>query len=282
MDMAKEYIIYCDESQQKDEFCSNFYGGLLIRSNDLSEVVTALNNRKKELNFNGEVKWQKITQQYEQKYIDLISTVFSFIREGKIKVRIMFRQSCKVATKLSREQKEHGYFILYYQFIKHGFGLIYSNDSDQPIKIRLYLDTLPDNREKTHQFKQFITALNENSQFKNARITISEEQFTEVDSHGHVLLQCLDIILGAMQFRLNNKHKLIEPGKKRRGSRTRAKEKVYKHILQKIQEIYPRFNIGMTTGIHDNKKNYWTHSYRHWNFVPSNHKHDSAKTKRQK
>ncbi|BCJ87503.1 hypothetical protein skT53_24880 [Effusibacillus dendaii] len=55
------------------------------------------------------------------------------------------------------------------------------------------------------------------------------------------------------------------------GKRTIAKEKLYKHINKRIREIYPNFNIGISAGtknIHDR----WLHPYRHWLFVPSQHK----------
>jgi len=59
---------------------------------------------------------------------------------------------------------------------------------------------------------------------------IPEDQIAEVKSHNHVLLQCVDIVLGAIQFRLNDLHKVTPEGKWRRGKRTIAKEKLYKMI----------------------------------------------------
>ena len=76
-------------------------------------------------------------------------------------------------------------------------------------------------------------------EFRKAKIYIKEDQIAEVSSHDHVLMQCLDVVLGSIQFRLNNKH-LIKPlGKKRRGKKTIAKEKLYKYILRRIRNIYP-------------------------------------------
>ena len=36
--MAKEFIIYVDESTNKGEFYSNFYGGALIQSSNLDDT----------------------------------------------------------------------------------------------------------------------------------------------------------------------------------------------------------------------------------------------------
>ena len=72
-----------------------------------------------------------------------------------------------------------------------------------------------------------------------------------------------------MQFRLNDKHKEKLPGSSRRGKKTIAKEKLYKHINSRIRDIYPGFNIGITTGKQDDITNLWKHSYRHWMFIPN-------------
>jgi len=55
--MALEYIIYCDESAGKGAHFSDFYGGALVQSTHLNEVVSTLRAKKAALNFNGEVKW---------------------------------------------------------------------------------------------------------------------------------------------------------------------------------------------------------------------------------
>ena len=75
-----------------------------------------------------------------------------------------------------------------------------------------------------------------------------------------------------MAFRLNNLHKEIPIGEKRRGKRTIAKEKLYKFIHKKICEIRPNFNIGITTGIDGDIYNRFLHPYRHWLFIPNSSK----------
>ncbi|MFA7484566.1 MAG: hypothetical protein WCZ89_00890, partial [Phycisphaerae bacterium] len=127
----------------------------------------------------------------------------------------------------------------------------------------------PSNKEKRERFKDFVYGINRWPEFKKAKICIMRDQLAEVSSHHHVILQCLDVIIGAMQFRLNNKHKDKPHGSRRRGNRTIAKEKLYDHINEKIRSIYPHFNIGMTTGIQGDIANRWKHSYRHWVFMPS-------------
>jgi hypothetical protein len=278
--MGSEYIIYCDESESKGQYCSNFYGGVLARSKDLSHVTDRLQRRKTELNLFGEVKWQKVSQAYLQKYNDLMDTFFDLVRRDEIKVRIMFTQNRFRAQNLGAYHLEYEYFLLYYQFVKHAFGLGHSNAGDASVNVRVYFDKLPDTREKCELFKDFIHGINRWPEFVKARIEIRRDQLAEVDSRDHVLLQCLDVVLGAVQFRLNQKHVVKPVGARRRAKKTIAKEKLYKHINKHIRQMYPGFNVGITTGMQGDKTNIWRHPYRHWLFVPRDARLDSDVVKK--
>lgn len=277
--MSREFIIYADESEKHGRYFSNFYGGALIRSEDIAEVQQLLLDGKAALRLFAEVKWDKVTSQYLDRYLVLMDTLFDLVAKDKIKLRVMFTQNINVAQGLSREQIENAYFLLYYQFIKHAFGLAYSNQTGDPISCRLYFDRLPDTREKIKMFKAFLCGLPSSPEFRRARIRIKPDQITEIDSHDHVIVQCLDVVLGAIQFRLNDKHKEKPPGSRCRGKKTIAKEKLYKYITARIRSIYPNFNIGITTGIHGDPANRWKHPYRHWCFVPEEHRKDFTRAK---
>lgn len=278
--MSKEIIIYCDESNISGRYFSNFYGGALVNSKDLEQVNHLLIQKKKELNLYGEIKWSKITDNYLSKYIEFIDLLFELIANGKVKIRIMFTQNRHVPQNLSVYHQEHEYFLLYYQFIKHAFGLKYLEPNQQPMQVRLYFDKLPDTKEKAMQFKSFLLGLNYNKQIKSNGLMLSPQNITDVHSHDHVILQSVDIILGAMQFRLNDHHKDKPEGQWKRGKRTIAKEKVYKHINAHIQKVYPGFNIGTSTSWRNSLINIWRDPYRHWLFIPSDFNVDNKKTKR--
>lgn len=278
--MSREYIIYADESVVKGKYYSNFYGGLLVRSSDLEEVVSVLDKEKQDQNLYKELKWQKVTGNYLEKYKSVMNTFFGLVEQDKVKIRIMFTQNRFEPTNLEDYHYEHEYFLLYYQFIKHAFGLKFSNPDQDHIKLRIYFDRLPDTKEKSALFKSHITSLEKWPEFRRQRILIPEDQIAEVKSHNHVLLQCVDIVLGAIQFRLNDLHKVKPKGKWRRGKRTIAKEKLYKMINRRIRKIYPNFNIGITTGTDGDQENYWEHSYKHWLFRPRSYREDDSKTKK--
>lgn len=277
--MAKEILIYTDESMKDGEFFANFYGGAAVLSSDLKLVVSTLNDAKGRLNLFGEVKWQKVTSNYLSKYVELIEEAFDLIQAGKLKIRIMFTHNYRPAASLDPYQLEHSYHILYYLFIKHGFGLQYALPEQSSVRLRLYLDKLPDTREKNSSFKGFLRGLQNYAPFRSAGILIPVEHIAEVRSHDHVILQILDVILGAMQFRLNDKHKAKPVGSYRRGKRTIAKEKLFKKISKRIRLIYPGFNIGISTGLEGDRANRWQHPYRHWCFTPRGSRIDETKAK---
>ncbi|MBP6965484.1 MAG: DUF3800 domain-containing protein [Armatimonadetes bacterium] len=278
----KEYIIFCDESDKDGKYYSNFYGGVLVGASQYQRVTDRLNTLKKELNLFGEIKWAKVTQTYLPKYEQMVRAFFEEIIAGKLKVRVMFTQNALEAQGLTEEHIDQEYFILYYQFVKHAFGLRHLRTTAPQTRLRLYFDQFPDTKEKVATFKGYLHGLQHTEEFRKAGITIAKEDIAEVHSHDHVLLQCLDIVVGAMTFRLNDKHRLKRPGERLRGKRTIAKDKLYKIILQEIRKTHPGFNIGISTGRASGVRSRWTACYAHWCFRPASWVYHASRTKRQK
>lgn len=275
---SKEIFIWCDESDRKGKFFSDFYGGVLVESIHLKEVYEILNRSCKMLHLKDEIKWHKVSSHYLDKYKLIMDTFFDLIEKGQIKVRIMFTQNAYRATNLNELHKTDGFFILYYQFIKHAFGLSFSNTLDEHRYLRIYFDYLPDTLERRQQFKEYIKGLQTQRKFRLAKLKIRKTDIAEVDSKKHLVLQMLDVVLGSICFRLNNKHKEIPEGKKRRGKRTIAKESLYKHINKRIRKIKPGFNVGKSTG-KLKMEDLWLDPYRHWLFKPSSHEIDETSFK---
>ena len=278
----KEYILFCDESVGSGRYYSDFYGGVMVGTSQYELVTRRLLERKQELNLHGEVKWSKVTQPYLEKYERLMQSFFAEVAAGHLRVRVMFRQNAHLPVALSPEQIDGRYFLLYYQFIKHAFGLMHRPGALPPAGLRLYFDQFPETGEAVSQFKGYILGLKDNARIRAAGLSLRMEDITEFRSHDHVLAQCLDIVLGGMAFRLNDRHKEKPPGCKRRGHRTIAKEQLYKAILKEIRAIRPGFNIGVSTGLGGDQSTKWTAPYLHWRFIPNQAEWDPSLTKRQK
>jgi hypothetical protein len=214
-------------------------------------------------------------------YISFVEALFKIISDGKLKLRIMFTQNINQTKGLIEYSIDDEFFILYYHFVKLAFGLRYCNpERKHDGRVAVYLDDVPGTEEKFNNFKDYLSSLTAFPVFHRNRIVISRDDIADVDSEYHVILQAVDVVLGAMQFRLNDKHKAIPDGKKWRGKRTRAKERVYNQINKLIQKTRPNFNIGLSTGHDKGPEDRWNHPYRHWCFVPTDSVRDLSRGKK--
>jgi hypothetical protein len=209
----------------------------------------------------------------------MMDAFFDFVKAKEIKVRIMFLQNMYSAKDLEDYHVNNQYFILYYHFVKHAFGLQHCNPKrDADTFIQLLFDQLPENAERCEQFKDYIASLSQYPLFAQNRVIVPRSDIGQINGKDHIIAQCLDVVLGSIQFRLNDKHREKQPGSARRGKRTLAKERVYKHINKRIRDIYSGFNIGASTGQPDADSR-WKHEYRHWRFMPANASVDPQKAK---
>lgn len=145
----------------------------------------------------------------------------------------------------------------------------------------LFIDEIPLRQSERDEFLSHIRGMANDPVLKRKGLTIADDGIVEVNSKQHLPLQFMDVILGAMCFKLNEKDKLKSEGENKIGKRTLVKLKLYKHINARIREIYPNFNIGVTTPIRVQADG-WTQVYRHWSFIPKYHVRDSSRTKRAK
>ena len=252
--------------------------GALINLSDINLIENALNSKKQKLNLKGEIKWTKVTNNYLEKYIDMINLFFEFIKSGKIKVRIMFAQNAFVSDGLTKKQTDNEYSILYYFFLKDAFGLKYSNNTPFKNKVNFsyYLDDLPCSEEQKNALKNSMFRYNFELRQNNTEIT----EIVEIDSKKHVIQQCMDIILGSMNFKLNDFDKIKDEQTGKRSKRTIAKEKLYKVINKNIREIRKGFNVGVSTSNDNDVTNIWKDEYRHWNFISKYSHFDKTLTKK--
>lgn len=275
------YYIWCDESDKEGEYYSNFYGGILIKSDCVEKVLYMMRTFVEECEINEEIKWQKVNTFNLDKYSKIVDFIFYLLENDLIKIRIFFHNNQYVPSGLNKEQRRSEYSMLYYQFIKHAFGIRYSNVNGKPIYLKIMLDDMPLKGEDKDKFIDFIYRLQYDEGFKSANIHIRKRDIGEVNSKEHLPLQMMDLILGSICFRLNNKHKLKDANTGKRGNRTIAKEKLYNHINCKIRELKPGFNIGVSTGL-KSQEDKWESPYLHWSFKPSSYMIDTSKAKKKK
>ena len=272
--------IWLDESDRHGEFYSNFYGGILIPSRHHREVLERMRSIVEATGIKDEVKWQKVNDFHYEKYLRLVDELFDMAKEGKLKIRIFFRHNQYAPSRLTPEERKADYPMLYYQFIKYAFGLPYAEKGELE-SLTLFLDEVPLRQSDKDEFISHIRELVNDPILKKNGLKIAEDGIVEVNSKNHLPLQFMDLILGAICFKLNEKDKLKVEGENKVGKRTIVKLKLYKHINSRIREIYPNFNIGVTTPIRIPSDS-WTQVYRHWSFIPKYHIRDTSRTKKAK
>jgi hypothetical protein len=278
--MSCEYVVYTDESSKTGRRFANFYGGALIRSDDLEYVKEHLRAQAARLGLGAEIKWQKVSEGYLDRYLAMMDAFFDLVACDLVKIRIMFTQTHHVPA-LTPYHREHQYHLLYYQFLKYAFGLRHSNPDIAEVTLRLYLDRLPDSREKNALFKHHLHSLQHCAEFRAAWISIPQDQIAEVNSHDHLPLQCLDVVLGSMQFGLNALHGEDAENAGPRGKKTIAKATLHEHICARIRQIHPDFVIGATTRRAGGDGDRWRHPYRHWLFTPRAVRNDEGGSRAQ-
>lgn len=260
--MSREYVIYTDESIQRGRCFGDFFGGALIQSEALDHVREVLQRQADQSGLGAEVKWKKVSEGYLDRYLAMMDTFFDLICGDFVKVRIMFTRADSQQPR-SRYHREHRYHLLYYQFFKYAFGLRHCNPDRCDLRLRLYVDRLPDAPQKNVLFKSHLLTLQSCKEYRAGNISIPRDQIAEVNSHDHLPMQCVDVVLGAMQFRLNRSlHEAGVPGKK-----TIAKYQLSEHICARIRQIHPDFVMEATT-MRTNDHDRWEHPYRHWLFQP--------------
>lgn len=265
--MSREYVIYSDESSKTGRHFANFYGGALIRSDDLDYVREHLQAQAARLGLGAELKWRKVSEAYLDRYTAMMDAFFDLVEADLVKIRVMFTQTGRTPG-LTPYHREHEYHLLYYQFFKYAFGLRHSNPDAGDLGLRVYLDRLPDARDKNALFRAHLLTLQDCPEYRAARIGMLHDQVAEVDSHEHLPLQCVDVVLGAMQFHLNETYGGNLDEGAPRGKKTVAKNCLYEHIRGRICRIHPDFVTGRTTPRAGGDGDRWSHPYRHWLFVP--------------
>lgn len=271
-------IAFCDESAKRGPHFSNFYGASIVLSEHLEQVDSSLREFYDKAGITSEIKWNNVNPSLEERFIGFSDLFFDHIESGRLKTRLMFTQNLYRPIGLTRDHLRQQYFLLYYQFIKHGLGLQHYGAEFGARDLELICDQFPDTSKQADEFRKFLLGLNDRH-FGQQGLNLAPENIGEAKSHRHMILQGTDLVLGAIQFKLNGLDKAIPQGKRRRGKKTLAKERVYRHILNRIWRIYPNFNIGASTGTQGDLRNRWRHPYRHWKMVPYNYEIDSTAKK---
>lgn len=270
------YIIYCDESftQGGSYRYHHYYGGILIEESQATNLEKFLKETCDNFRIdNRELKWQNVDKASLNLFQTFINAFFDKLDEGWFKIRILFLDRYFSPQQLTEYHHEHGFYILYYIFITRAFGLQYGWKNTNPIVLRLFFDKLPDENVKSERFKAFLRTIEEHPLFSERKLKIPSDGISEIDSKRHLIAQAIDLVIGAIGFRMNDLYK-VKQANGQRGKRTIAKEKLYKVIYWRLHK-HGVINPGVSKGL-KNREDLWNDAARLWRLRPEEFKLNSS------
>lgn len=267
------YRLYSDEAWTHNPRLRfwRFYGGALVKSSDRERVENALLALKNELGLQGEIKWSEARQFNSDRIAVVVERFLQFVESGDVKFRYMWIDNgFQNPEALTPYHEEWGFYILYYYFVVQGFGLPW-HDENGAVEVELFPDQLPDNVDKRRAFREFLMRAHTFQRYETGSQFRISEVADDVKSGHHIILQCVDFIIGAIGYRLNDRHR-VKQNNGRRSDGTRRKEGLYKGIYRALRKIDMgergtlAYSIGHSTGKGGEWANLWRHKFRQWDF----------------
>ncbi|MCK6569718.1 hypothetical protein L6V77_01250 [Myxococcota bacterium] len=260
-----------------------FFGGILGLESALDRLNTDLGKIKASHQATGEVKWTNVKASNLQCCKDMVDCVAQQIREGHIRYRQMFldRQFVRIAP--NGEVEADGLtvqFKLFYQFLKHAFGLKYLPVAPHGEKHRI-LVRLDDHSSLKH--KNGLRSFVENLPNYWGRHDLSIE-VTFVNSTRNNRLQICDLMMGAAGSHGNKAEKRRKPGQRGMTPKQKIKAELAKHIYDQLRQLNlemcgsTAFNWFETKSLCGDFRNVYAYSIRMWKFKPARYQIDEGWT----
>ena len=279
--MTNIYEIYADEAWTHGGEPPNrywcFFGGIFGSESSLERLNTELKKIKAANNIKGEVKWTNVAERNLSCYKEMVDCLCSHIRTSDIRYRQQFSDRALVRIPLPGEPAVTDLtvqFKLFYQFLKHAFGIKYMARSENDNI--LLLARLDDHSSVKHKqdLREFVQGLPEYWGRTDLIIKVSF-----IDSKKHERLQICDLMMGAAGFYGNKFHMRRNHGRggaAHHGMSQSQKIKLdlAKHIYNQLRSIdamfrnSKAFNWFETTGLNGDLTNQYNDKIRIWKFKP--------------
>lgn len=266
--MYKKLEIYADEAwTQQDPLYRYhcFFGGIMAPPETIINLEKEIRELKKECRFRQEIKWTRSSPKTEEFFIKLINLFKDMMLDDSLnlKYRQLFLDR-KISYKGEPETTLESQYKVYYQFIKHSFGLCHA---DEPIDITINLDTHSSHVHKSQLIAfadQLPRILNKENDLKlNIKF---------IDSRESLPLQLSDVLMGAAGYYGNNLYNLKRENQKRISKNQSAKKRIGKgvydalRLIDNITRENKAFNWFETTGRDGDISNHFYHKLRIWKF----------------
>ena len=186
------FEVYCDESglealSQKKVHLYTAIGGIWMPADYRSIFKKHINDIKAKHNVFGELKWNKVSPQFEELYKDILDY---FFQTEQLRFRAILIESEKVDNySFNNKDIELGFYKFYYQLLHHWI-FDFNN-------YNIFLD-LKVNRDRT-RLKSLKNSLN------NSNLTSHIKQVQGLPSDQSLGVQLADILIGLTNAKFNTK-----------------------------------------------------------------------------
>ena len=251
-----------------------FFGGLLGLESDIDRLETALKQIVSNFGYRREVKWQGISRQCEVVYKELVDELLLHIETYDIKYRQSFLDRYFVhdaSNLLDPPTDIEVQFKVYYQFIKHNFGLKYlpEQSSKSEIIVRLDRHSNQDHKDKLQSFVEddLPRMLNREADF--------DIRLSYVNSKKFLRMGVCDLLMGAAGSHGNRRHLKRKSGQRGMTDKQKCRLEFCNHVYGKLRTLDAKtrgskaFNWFESTGHSGNLTNRLNHPIRIWKFKPN-------------
>ncbi len=247
----------------------------------MDRLDTRLRMVRSDDGISGEIKWKSLSEANYECYIEFVDTLFESILSGEVKFRQMFLDRTFV-WQPKRDQAEitdiESQFKLYYQFLKHAFGLKYlprAAGVDQiELLVRLDNHSSQPNKEKLVDFCATLPRILERH---DVRVSVSF-----LNSKKAPRIQVWDLLIGAAGSHGNRMHLKRSDGQRGMTKKQKLRDNFCKHVYQSLKNIDAQtrgskaFNWFETTGLGTNFANFYEPNLRIRKFIPKQHLVDAG------
>lgn len=279
------YEITADEAWTHTSLPPNrywcFFGGIFGPESDCDRLETALRAVVVREGLNGEVKWSSVTGRNIVAYKLLVDEFFRHISAHGLTYRQVFLDRSYVhvpdpgAPVLSPLDIQ---FKIYYQFLKHHFGLRYlpASDPTREHHVTIRLDG-HSSWHHTDNLSAFVERLG--GHFNEPRLS-TKVHF--VNSERFMRLQICDLLMAAAGSYGNRMHERRECGRRgmtrKQACRLEMAKYIYNHFraLDAAERGTRAFNWFESTGKDGDRENTLKHKLRIWKFIPNGFRRDEG------
>ncbi|MBM4031841.1 MAG: DUF3800 domain-containing protein [Planctomycetes bacterium] len=223
-----KYIVICDESYTSGRFL--VLGALVVPRHNHAMLAAELKEWKvmHGLNPASEFKWTKVSTKYLPLYTEMVEWFFGHLRANHLRFRsLVMDTGYALYRQFSQGDRETGFYKAYYHLLMQSLKQVCAEDPGESVLILL------DERRDRYPFQwdRLRKTLNATMRrdFRVGRAVANIEHRVSSGPMGEVLLQVVDVLIGAIGFVRNGlaalktsreaKRKLVQIIEKAAGTR---------------------------------------------------------------